>query len=153
MMKLTSPAFEAGGIIPAKYTCDGQGINPSLQIYDVPSQTQSLVLLMDDPDIPEAAKKSFNVEVWDHWVVFNISPDTKNIAEGENPTGLLGKNTRGNIAYGSPCPPDGEHRYFFKLYALDIILNIPGGSNKAEVEQAMEGHVLETTELMGRYKR
>ena len=152
-MKLTSSAFEAGGAMPAKYTCDGQGINPPLQIYDVPSQTISLALLMDDPDIPEAAKKSFNVEVWDHWVVFNMPPDTKNINEGENPAGLLGKNTRGNFAYGGPCPPDGEHRYFFKLYALDTILNLPDGSTKAEVEQAMNGHVLETVELIGRYKR
>ncbi len=152
-MKLTSSAFKEGSAIPSKYTCDGPGINPPLEIFDVPAQAKSLVMLMDDPDIPEAAKKNFNVKVWDHWVVFNIPSDTKNIAEGENPVGLLGKNTRGNLAYGGPCPPDREHRYFFKLYALDIMLNLTGGSAKSEVERAMQGHVLQTAELMGRYAR
>lgn len=152
-MKLISPAFQEGGAIPAKYTCDGQNINPPLQISDVPAGAKSLVLLMDDPDIPEIAKKNFNVEIWDHWVVFNISPTIKEIAEGENPSGELGKNTRGNLAYGGPCPPDREHRYFFKLYALDTNLNLPGGSTKAEVEQTMKGHILQTAELIGRYAR
>ncbi len=152
-MKLSSPTFEEGSVIPAKYTCDGQNINPPLQISDVPANTKSLVLLMDDPDIPETVRKSFSTEVWDHWVVFNIPPDTKQIVEGETPSGRLGKNTKGDLGFGGPCPPDREHRYFFKLYALDIILNIPSGSTKSEVEKAMAGHVLGTAVLMGRYAR
>ena len=152
-MYLSSLAFKEGGSIPAKYTCDGKGINPPLQISGVPENAKSLVLLMDDPDIPEVAKKSFNVEVWDHWVVFNIPPNVEEIAEGKNPHGELGKNTRGHNTYGSPCPPDREHRYFFKLYALDTVLNLLAGVSKSEVEQAMNGHVLEMAELMGRYAR
>jgi len=152
-MKLISPAFKNGEIIPSKYTCDGEGVSPPLVIADVPAGAKSLVLIMDDPDIPEAAKKSFNVEVWDHWVMFNIPPTITEIAEGKNPAGVLGKNTRGDFAYGGPCPPDREHRYFFKLYALDIMLNLPGGSTKTEVEKAMNGHALETAELMCRYAR
>ena len=152
-MKLTSPAFTEGGKIPSKYTCDGQNINPSLTIADVPAKAKSLTLLMDDPDIPEIAKKSFNVSVWDHWVVFNIPPGTKAVPEGKNPQGILGKNTRGNNTYGGPCPPDREHRYFFKLYALDSELKLPQGSSKAEVEKAMQGHVLAEAMLMGRYER
>ncbi len=152
-MKLTSPAFQQNGKIPSKYTCDGENINPPLLIADVPKSVKSLVLLMDDPDIPEIAKKNFNVEVWDHWVVFNMPPTLRTIEEGENPPGILGKNTRGNITYGGPCPPDREHRYFFRLYALDIMLNLKEGATKNEVEQAMRGHVLEQTELIGRYER
>src|SRR3989344_6812742 len=116
-MKLTSPAFEDNGKIPSKYTCDDQNINPRLFISDVPDDAKTLVLIMDDPDIPETAKKSFNVSVWDHWVVFNIPPGTKAVSEGRNPPGVIGRNTRGNNTYGGPCPPDREHRYFFKLYA------------------------------------
>ena len=152
-MKLTSPAFQQNGKIPSKYTCDGENINPPLLIADVPKSVKSLVLLMDDPDIPEIAKKNFNVEVWDHWVVFNMPPTLRTIEEGENPPGILGKNTRGNITYGGPCPPDREHRYFFRLYALDIMLNLKEGATKNEVEQAMRGHVLEQTESIGRYER
>ena len=152
-MKLTSPAFQQNGKIPSKYTCDGENINPPLLIADVPKSVKSLVLLMDDPDIPEIAKKNFNVEVWDHWVVFNMPPTLRTIEEGENPPGILGKNTRGNITYGGPCPPDREHRYFFRLYALDIMLNLKEGATKNEVEQAMRGHILEQTESIGRYER
>lgn len=152
-MELLSVAFKNGGNIPAKYTCDGEGISPPLQISNVPTNAVSLVLLMDDPDIPETTKKNLNIEVWDHWTVFNILPDTKQIAEGENPAGRPGKNTGGGHAYGCPCPPDREHRYFFKLYALDIMLDLPVGSAKGEVERAMNGHVLATAELIGRYTR
>ena len=152
-MKLTSSVFQPNGKIPSKYTCDGQNINPPLEISDVPAKAKSLVLLMDDPDIPEAAKKNFHVEVWDHWVVFNIPSDTKTITEGKNPPGTLGRNTRGNNTYGGPCPPDREHRYFFKLYALDTRLGLKEGATKAEVEQAMAGHIIAQTELMGKYER
>ncbi|OGH93233.1 MAG: kinase inhibitor [Candidatus Magasanikbacteria bacterium RIFOXYD1_FULL_40_23] len=152
-MQLTSPVFNTNEKIPAKYTCDGENISPPLEISGVPEGAKSLVLIMDDPDIPEAAKKSFNIEVWDHWVVFNIPVEVKIIEEGMNPPGVLGKNTRDNMAYGSPCPPDKEHRYFFKLYALDIVLELPAGSSKAGVEKAMLGHALEKVELVGRYER
>ncbi|MEK6901145.1 MAG: YbhB/YbcL family Raf kinase inhibitor-like protein [Nanoarchaeota archaeon] len=152
-MQLTSPAFEPNGKIPSRYTCDGENINPPLTITDVPVATKSLVLIMDDPDIPEIAKKNFNVDVWDHWVVFNIPPMIKEITERNNPPGILGKNTRGNNAYGGPCPPDREHRYFFKLYALNTMLNLKEGATKKEVEKAMEGHIIAQIELIGQYER
>lgn len=144
-MQLTSAAFTNNGIMPAKNTCDGEDVNPSLQIGGVPEGTQSLVLIMDDPDAPAG--------VWDHWVVFNIPPDTVEIAESQEPRGVHGKGTSGNSEYHGPCPPDGEHRYFFKLYALDTTLDLPEGTSKAEVEQAMDGHVLEQVELIGLYER
>ena len=152
-MNLTSPVFQHRGKIPSKYTCDGENISPPLIISQVPSKAKSLVLIMDDPDIPEFAKQKFNITVWDHWVIFNIPPATTVIAEGKNPSGILGSNTRGVLGYSGPCPPDKEHRYFFKLYALDIILSLPAGSGKAQIEQAMQGHILEQAELMGRYVR
>jgi Raf kinase inhibitor-like YbhB/YbcL family protein len=152
-MKLTSPSFAYNEQIPSKYTCDGENINPLLVISDVPTNTKSLALIMTDPDIPEAAKKNFNVEVWDHWVVFNINPVSQSIPESVKNLGTLGKNTRGNISYGGPCPPDKEHRYFFKLYALDTTLSLKEGASRIEVEQAMKNHIIEETELMGRYKR
>jgi len=152
-MKLTSNIFENTGLIPSTYTCDGADINPPLSISDVSTSAKSLVLIMDDPDIPEGVKKSFGIEVWDHWVIFNIPPDTKEIKEGIEPKGVMGANTRGNLAYGGPCPPDREHRYFFKLYALDTMLDLQAGSKKKEIEAAMEGHILEKTELVGRYNR
>lgn len=147
-MKLTSSAFSEGGKIPAKYTCDGTNLNPPLAFSDVPAKAKGLVLIMDDPDAVKPAGK-----VWDHWVVFNIPPTTTEISEGKNPSGVLGRNTRGNNTYGGPCPPDREHRYFFKLYALDTELKLPEGSSKAEVENAMEGHILAEVKLMGRYER
>jgi Raf kinase inhibitor-like YbhB/YbcL family protein len=152
-MKLTSSAFEQNGKIPAQYTCDGLNISPPLTISDVPATAKSLVLLMDDPDIPEIAKKNFKVEVWDHFVVFNISPTICEIKEGEKLAGVFGRNTRGNNSYGGPCPPDREHRYFFKLYALDTILTLQEGVSKNDVERAMEGHVIAKAELIGRYER
>ena len=103
-MRLISSTFEHNGSIPSKYTCDGENINPPLIIGDVPSTTKSLVLLMIDPDISESAKKMHNIEVWDHWIVFNIPPTIKEIKENEKPKGLVGKNTRGNVSYGGPCP-------------------------------------------------
>ncbi|HLD40017.1 MAG TPA: YbhB/YbcL family Raf kinase inhibitor-like protein [Candidatus Nanoarchaeia archaeon] len=152
-MKITSPAFTDGGKIPSKYSCDDQNINPALNFSDVPIEAMSLVLIMDDPDIPNFAKQKYNTEVWDHWIVFNIPPTTRNVSEGKNPPGDLGRNTNSNNSYGGPCPPDREHRYFFKLYALDSELNLPEGSTKAEVEEAMQGHILAEAKLMGRYER
>ena len=152
-MKLTSSAFKEGGKISSKYTCDGENIIPSLTFFDVPAKTKSLVLVMDDPDIPDFVKQKFGIKVWDHWIVFNIPPETREVHEGKNPLGLLGKNTGGKNTYGGPCPPDREHRYFFKLYALDTKLDLPEGVTKSEVEAAMEGHILAEATLIGRYER
>ncbi len=152
-MKLTSLVFQHNSVIPSKYTCDGENINPPLLISDVPVKAKSLVLLMDDPDIPEGVKKNFNIEVWDHWVVFNLPASTTEIKEREKLQGVLGRNTRGNNSYGGPCPPDREHRYFFKLYALDTMLVLKEGATKKEVETVMEGHIQAKAELMGRYEK
>ncbi|KKQ35416.1 MAG: PEBP family protein [Candidatus Nomurabacteria bacterium GW2011_GWB1_37_5] len=152
-MKIESPAFKNNNSIPSIYTCDGAGTNPSLIFSDIPAEAKSLALIMDDPDIPETAKQSFGIEVWDHWVLFNIPPNTTEIKEGINPPGVLGVNTRSNLAYGSPCPPDREHRYFFKLYALDAILDLKPGATKKELESAMQGHIIARAELVGRYNK
>lgn len=149
-MKLTSSAFEHEGKIPAKYTCDGENINPPLKITDIPSAAKSLVFIMDDPDVPKYLRKD---GMWDHWVVFNIPASLREIKEGEEPEGTHGIGTGGNLNYMGPCPPDREHRYFFKLYALDKELNLPEKAAKQQVEKAMEGHILMKTQLMGRYKR
>ncbi len=150
MMKITSPVFEENGLIPAQYTCDGPDINPPLNIEDVPAGSKSLILIMDDPDVPKEVKED---GVWDHWVVFNIPPDTTQIIEGQEPQGIHGKGTSGNLQYHGPCPPDGEHRYVFKLYALDTELNLSEGVIKQEVETAIKGYVIEETKLVGLYKR
>ena len=108
------------------------------------------MLILDDPDVPESVRKE---RMWDHWVVFNMPPETTHIEENSQPPGIPGKNTGGGLNYQGPCPPDREHRYFFKLYALDTELSLPKGATKAEVEKAMQSHILNQTELMGRYKR
>lgn len=149
-MKLLSQNFEHDGKIPAKYTCDGDNINPQLSISDVPAGAKSLVLIMDDPDVPKNLRAD---GMWDHWIVFNMPPSLVNINEGEEPEGLHGIGTGGNTDYFGPCPPDREHRYFFKLYALDIMLNCSQKATKTEIEDAMQGHILEQSELMGRYER
>ncbi len=149
-MKLISSAFQPGGRIPPKYTCDGPNVSPPLRIEGIPGGTKSLVLIMDDPDVPKSIRQD---GMWDHWVVFDIPPDVQEIPEGQEPPGVAGKGTGGNTTYFGPCPPDREHRYFFKLYALDSFLKLPAGSSKAQVEKAMEGHILEKAELMGRYER
>ena len=152
-MKLTSAAFENGGKIPSKYTCDGDNINIPLSWSGVPAETKSLVLIMDDPDIPDSVKKSRGIEVYDHLVAFNIPPADTGIPEGKEPNGVLGSNGAGKTGYTGPCPPDREHRYFFKLYALDTTLSIPAGGTKKEVLDAMDGHIIAQTELMGFYDR
>jgi len=145
-MELTSPAFKDGESIPSKYTCDADNINPPLAISGVPEGTNSLVLIMDDPDAPS--------KVWVHWVLFNISPSTTEIPENSLPSGSLqGINDFGKTNYGGPCPPSGTHRYKFKLYALDMSLNLKEGDSKEGIENAMQGHVLEQTELTGLYSR
>jgi Raf kinase inhibitor-like YbhB/YbcL family protein len=147
-MKLSSSAFLPAGSIPPKYTCQGSDISPPLEIEGVPSQAKSLVLILDDPDVPASVRKE---KMWDHWVVFNIPPATRFIPENTQPQGVPGKNTDGGLDYQGPCPPDREHRYFFKLYALDTDLALQPGATKAEVEQAMRGHILASAELMGKY--
>ena len=144
-MKLTSSAFTHNGQIPSEYTCDGDDLSPPLSISDAPLNAKSLVLINDDPDAP--------VGTWDHWVVFNINPSTKEISKGKEPQGTAGKNSWGKTGYGGPCPPSGTHRYFFKLYALDTMLHLPVGSTKKNLEMAMQGHIIGQAQLIGNYKR
>lgn len=144
-MKLTSPAFANNGAIPPEYTCDGDDLSPGLIISDVPSNAKSIALIMDDPDAP--------VGNWDHWVVFNIPPSANQLQKGKEPDGVAGKNSWGRAGYGGPCPPSGTHRYFFKLYALDIMLNLPEGPAKKELEKAMQGHIVAQAQLIGTYRR
>lgn len=149
-MRLSSSAFEEGGKIPSKYSCDGDNINPSLEISDVPSGAKSLALIMEDPDVPKNLRPD---GMWDHWIIFNIPPDTKEIPEGKEPWGIHGEGTSGNQNYNGPCPPDRKHRYFFKLFAVDSTLELEEKAKKPELEKAMEGHILEGAELMGTYER
>ena len=149
-MRIESTAFAHNGDIPSKYTCDGENINPPLTFADVPKETRSLALIMHDPDVPTNLRPDGN---FDHWVVFNIPPETTTIGEGELAPGVYGLHTRGKPEYYGPCPPDREHRYFFKLYALDTMLDLPAGVYRKEVEEAMRGHVIEEAELLGHYKR
>ena len=149
-MKLLSPSFKDSADIPTLYTCDGDNINPALHISDVPKEAKSLVLIMDDPDVPEYIRKD---RMYVHWVIFNMPADSTKIAENSQPPGIEGKNTSGQIGYVGPCPPDKKHRYFFKLYALDTMLDLKKGAMKEEVEKKMQGHILSHTQLMGQYDR
>lgn len=155
MMTLTSTAFENGGAIPQKYTCDGDRLlSPPLTIANVPEGATMLVLVMDDPDVPKELRPD---GVFDHWVMYGIDPMTTEIPEGST-AGAQGENGAGNTAYTGPCPPKeyepSEHRYFFRLYATDLPnLNFIKAPTKADVLGAIEGHVIETAELMGRYQR
>ena len=148
---LTSPAFEEGQAIPAKYTCDGEDISPALAWNEPPSGTRSFALIMDDPDAPAGT--------WVHWVAYNIPADVRGlpeavpIAESLSDGGLHGKNTSRDLGYGGPCPPSGTHRYYFKLYALDIMLDNEAGLDKNELLSLMEGHILAQCQLMGTYSR
>jgi Raf kinase inhibitor-like YbhB/YbcL family protein len=149
-MKLSSPAFKEGEVIPSLYTCEGKNINPLIEIDQVPPDAKSLVLICDDPDVPKTIRPD---GIYDHWVVFNIPPTVRKIPENSTPPGLQGKNTAGQNKYTGPCPPDREHRYFFKLYALDKTLDLKAGATKKEVEKAMHGHIIAQTELMGRFEK
>lgn len=143
---ITSGAFTHNGSIPPLYTCDGKNISPRLDITGIPADAKSLVLIMHDPDAPVS-------DGWTHWVVYHIPPLTRVIEEGKAPEGVSGKNSWGRTGYGGPCPPSGTHRYFFTLYALNTPLSLPEGSGKNEVRQAMQGHILAQTELVGLYAR
>jgi Raf kinase inhibitor-like YbhB/YbcL family protein len=143
-LSVKSPVFENNKPIPVKYTCDGANINPPLTIDEVPKETKTLVLIVDDPDAPMG---TFN-----HWVVWNIPPTTRKIEENTVP-GTEAISTSRKQAYGGPCPPYGTHRYFFKVYALDTQLYLKSNSTKRDVEKAMKGHILAEGELMGLYSR
>ena len=142
-MELKSPEFEDGQFIPAKFTCEGKDINPALTIKSFPEQTKSLALIVDDPDAP--------LGTWVHWLVFDIPPVFK-IEENSVP-GKQGANTTGGKNYHGPCPPSGVHRYFFKLYALDVILDLKEGISKGQLEKAMQGHILANALLLGLYQK
>ncbi|MDH7511662.1 MAG: YbhB/YbcL family Raf kinase inhibitor-like protein [Clostridiales bacterium] len=150
-MKITSTAFEESGMIPRKYTCDGEDVSPPLAWTGVPEGAKTIALISDDPDAP--------VGTWVHWVLFNLPAAEKGLPEAVPPDEELkngakqGQNDFRRIGYGGPCPPGGTHRYFFKLYALDTVLNLPAGATKAELLKAMEGHILAQGQLMGKYRR
>jgi Raf kinase inhibitor-like YbhB/YbcL family protein len=155
MMTLTSNAFSQNSEIQAVHTCDGADISPSLHWSGVPVKAKSLVLILDDPDAPDPAAPQ---RVWTHWVLYNIPIGAATLQEGiksdQLPSGTLeGLNDWQKTGYGGPCPPIGRHRYFHKLYALDIVLPNLHHPTKAALEKAMHGHVLEKTELIGLYQR
>ncbi len=149
-MRIESSAFKTGGLIPVRFTCDGDNVSPPLTFLDIPKNAVSLVLIMEDPDVPQSIRKD---GMWDHWVVFNILPTTAGIEEGAPPQGTVGLSTKGVCGYGGPCPPDCEHRYFFRLFALDTMLALKAKSTKTDVLCAAKDHVLARAELMGRYDR
>ena len=147
-MQLSSPAFTDGGLLPSKYTCDGQSISPPIQWQDAPSKTKSFALIYDDPDAPAGT--------WTHWILYNLPPTTNTLTE--NITNLpaetkVGMNSWPEAKYGAPCPPSGEHRYIFHLYALDTMLSLSGTVTSTTLRKAMQGHILATTTLTGRYRR
>jgi len=144
-IKVTSSAFQEGGNIPSKFTCDGSDASPPLQIADVPSGAKSLVLIVDDPDSPGG--------LFTHWLAWNIPPQTGSIAEGSAPKGVQGANDFGKSGYRGPCPPPGTHRYSFKVFALNRELELRSGAKRSQVDAAMKGHVVGQGELIGRYAR
>jgi Raf kinase inhibitor-like YbhB/YbcL family protein len=154
-LSLTSPSFPPQGEIPKKYTCEGDDVSPPLAWSGVPSGAKSLVLVVDDPDAPDpSAPKT----TWVHWVVYGLPPTATGLPEAVKadtlpPGARAGQNDWGRPGYGGPCPPVGRHRYFHKLYALDVVLPDLGKARKADVERAMDGHVLERTELIGTYQK
>lgn len=150
-MKLISSVFDEGAMIPSKYTCDGADVSPPLKWGELPDGTKSLALICDDPDAP--------VGTWVHWVYYDIPAETEglpeNVATNERPVegGTQGINDFRKIGYGGPCPPGGTHRYYFKLYALDIPLNLSSGATKKQLLKAMENHIIGQAQLMGKYRR
>jgi len=142
-IRLTSTAFQQNAFIPGKYSCEGENINPPLDIDHIPAGTKSFALVVDDPDAPKGT--------WVHWVVWNISP-SKHLKENHIP-GIEGINDFHQHHYGGPCPPSGTHRYFFKVYALDTLLDLPGDTDKFKLEKMMHNHIIAVGELIGLYKR
>ncbi|MGB5618015.1 MAG: YbhB/YbcL family Raf kinase inhibitor-like protein [Desulfobacterales bacterium] len=150
-IQLTSTAFSDGAMIPKRFTCDGEDVSPPLSWSGLPAGTGSLALICDDPDAP--------VGTWDHWVLFNIPATATGLPEDVPAKATLddgsvhGNNSWARLGYGGPCPPSGTHRYFFKLYALDIELNLTSGATTSQLVKAMEGHILDQGQLMGKYRR
>ena len=143
-ISVSSPAFQGGGDIPAKFTCNGTNVSPELQISGIPNDAKSLVLIVDDPDAPRG--------LFTHWIVWNIDPKTTRVAENSAPaSGVQGTNDFGKRNYGGPCPPSGTHRYFFKIFALDTKLELKPSARRTELDAAIRGHVLAQGELMARY--
>jgi hypothetical protein len=153
-MQIKSTAFNDQGMIPTKYTCDGVDASPPLAWSEIPPQTKSLVLIVDDPDAPDPAAPR---RTWVHWVLYDIPPMLSGLAEGAAdrlPPGIHeGMNDAHSTGYSGPCPPIGKHRYFFKLYALDKTLGNFSNANKASVEKAMKDHILMQCELVGLYQK
>jgi len=145
-MKISSAAFENNLFIPSKHTCEGQEINPPLEFRDVPEDTKSLVLIVDDPDAP--------MKTWVHWTIWNIDAKTTQILQNSCPKGAVeGITSFGRTGYGGPCPPSGTHRYFFKLFALDKMLDLSPNSHVRDIESTIEGHIIRKAELIGLYKK
>ena len=150
-MTITSPAFTAGGMIPEEFGCLGANISPPLAFANIPAEAKSLALIVDDPDAPAGT--------WVHWVAYNMPAGTKELGKSvppqkELPNGMRqGTNDFRRIGYGGPCPPGGTHRYSFRLYALDVVLNLAAGATKSQLLESMKGHVLAQAELMGKYRR
>lgn len=151
-IQLTSTAFSEGQLIPKRYTCDAEDASPPLAWSGIPAEAQSLVLIADDPDAP--------VGTWVHWVIYDLPADLNGLPEGVAKTltvpdiGTQGRNDFGKPGYGGPCPPKGKpHRYFFKIYALERLLNLKPGATKADLEKAMQGHILAKGQLIGTYSR
>lgn len=145
-MKIVSPLFMDGDNIPARFTCQGENVNPPLQFIEVPHEAESLVLIMDDPDAP--------MGTWVHWTIYEMERTETFIDVNSKPkTGIEGMTSFGKPGYGGPCPPSGTHRYFFKLYALNSKLHLPDNADKKQIEAAMEGHVLQQAELMGKFSK
>lgn len=142
-LSVSSPAFVHEGDIPAKYTCDGEGINPPLSVRQIPEGTRTLAIIVEDPDAPKGT--------YDHWLVWNIPPN-ENIKENTIP-GISGNNSAGKTGYHPPCPPEGVHRYYFHVFALGSSLDLTGKETRQHLEEAMEPHILARGTLMGRYKR
>lgn len=142
-LSVSSSAFNHEEFIPGKYTCEGADVNPPIDIAGIPHDAKTLALIVDDPDAPR--------QTWVHWVVWNI-PVTQHLKENHVP-GTEGWNDFGRVNWGGPCPPSGIHRYFFKLYALDTVLELPAGATKGELEKAMAGHILAYGELIGLYQK
>lgn len=150
-ISVTSRAFDSMQAIPAAYTCDGTNASPPVSWSGVPKNANSIVLICDDPDAPAGT--------WVHWVCYDIPPHVDSLVQAVPPSGALvcggkqGTNDFRSIGYGGPCPPGGTHRYFFKVYALDIVLGLPAGKGKRDIEKAMKGHVMASGELVGTYSR
>jgi Raf kinase inhibitor-like YbhB/YbcL family protein len=147
-LKISSPAFADKGQMAAKYSCDGEGVSPPLTFSNVPAKTASLALIVEDPDIPDQFKSQIPSGVFDHWVLWDIAPDSKGFAEGAGKGGI---NATGGQGFFPACPPDKAHRYFFKLFALDKKLTGVTIKSKADLQSAMAGHILQQAEMIGMY--